>query len=170
MQATVAPAGLAAPEKDEGGGRKDEGIPYAIDSGPVGIAHPPSFIPRRMKSALVLFAHGARDGQWSEPFRAIRQMVAEQRPDLTVELAFLELMRPALDDCVAELARTGHASIIIAPLFLAQGGHLKKDLPRLVEGYSTRYPSIQITVLPAIGEVAGLLNAISNWLVNSAPR
>ena len=26
-----------------------------------------------MKSALVLFAHGARDPQWSEPFRAIQQ-------------------------------------------------------------------------------------------------
>lgn len=121
-------------------------------------------------SALVLFAHGARDAQWSEPFRAIRQAVAERRPDLTVELAFLELMRPALGECVAELARTGHATITIAPLFLAQGGHVRKDLPRLVAGFSTRHPSIEITVLPAIGEVAELLNAISDWLVNSTPR
>ncbi|KPK19557.1 MAG: hypothetical protein AMJ67_04580 [Betaproteobacteria bacterium SG8_41] len=121
-------------------------------------------------SALILFAHGARDAQWSEPFRAIRQTVAERQPDLTVELAFLALMQPALDDCVAELARSGCATSTIAPLFLAQGGHVKKDLPRLVTGFRAQYPSIEVNVLPAIGEVAELLNAISDWLVNSTPR
>jgi sirohydrochlorin cobaltochelatase len=92
-----------------------------------------------MKTALVLFAHGARDAQWSEPFRAIRQAVAARRPDLTVELAFLELMQPTLGDCVAQLTRDGHTRITVAPLFLAQGGHLKKDLPRLLKDLSARH-------------------------------
>jgi sirohydrochlorin cobaltochelatase len=121
-------------------------------------------------SALVLFAHGARDAQWSEPFRAIRQAVAERRPDLTVEIAYLELMRPALGECVADLAQSGHATITIAPLFLAQGGHLKNDLPRLVSGLSAQNPATEIIVLPPIGEVTELLNAIADWLVNGAPR
>ena len=123
-----------------------------------------------MKTALVLFAHGARDAQWSEPFRAIRQAVAGRRPDLTVELAFLELMQPTLGDCVAQLTRDGHTRIIVAPLFLAQGGHLKKDLPRLLKDLSARHAAAEITVLPPIGEVTELLNAISEWLVSSAPR
>ena len=123
-----------------------------------------------MKSALVLFAHGARDAQWSEPFRAIRQAVAARRPDLTVEIAFLELMQPALGDCVAHLVKDGHTRITVAPLFLAQGGHLKKDLPRLLKELSTRHAAAKITVLPAIGEVTELLDAISEWLVSSAPR
>ena len=120
-----------------------------------------------MKSALVLFAHGARDAQWSEPFRAIRQAVSARRPDLTVELAFLELMQPTLADCVAQLVRGGHARITIAPLFLAQGGHLKKDMPRLLRNIQAQHPAAAITVLPPIGEVTELLNAISGWLVNS---
>ena len=123
-----------------------------------------------MKTALVLFAHGARDAQWSEPFRAIRQAVAGRRPDLTVELAFLELMQPTFGDCVAQLARDGHTRITVAPLFLAQGGHLKKDLPRLLKDLSARHAAAEITVLPPIGEVTELLNAISEWLVSSAPR
>jgi sirohydrochlorin cobaltochelatase len=118
----------------------------------------------------VLFAHGARDAQWSEPFRAIRQAVAKGRPDLTVELAFLELMQPALGDCVARLVDDGHTRITVAPLFLAQGGHLKKDLPRLLKEVSARHPDADIEVLAPIGEVTELLNAISEWLVNSAPR
>jgi sirohydrochlorin cobaltochelatase len=123
-----------------------------------------------MKSALVLFAHGARDAQWSEPFKAIRQAVARRRPDLTVEIAFLELMQPALGQCVAELAQSGHTTITIAPLFLAQGGHLKRDLPRLVTELSARHPTTEIIVLPPIGEVTELLNAIADWLVDGAPR
>jgi len=121
-------------------------------------------------SALVLFAHGARDAEWSEPFRAIQRAVAQRRSDLTVELAFLEIMKPTLSECVAQLAGAGHNTIVIAPLFLAQGGHLKRDLPRLVADLGARHPSSEITVLPAIGEVDELVSAISEWLVNVAPR
>lgn len=121
-------------------------------------------------SALVLFAHGARDSQWAEPFRALQKAVAGRRPDLTVELAFHELMEPALGDCVARLAGSGYQRITIAPLFLAQGGHLKKDLPRLLKDLGAKHPAAEIDVLPPIGEVTELLNAIAEWLVDSAPR
>lgn len=122
------------------------------------------------KSALVLFAHGARDAQWSEPFRAMQKAVAARRPDLTVQLAFLEIMEPRLSECVERLAGDGHRRIVIAPLFLAQGGHLKKDLPRLLKDLGARHPAADISVLPPIGEVTELLDAMSEWLVNSAPR
>ena len=121
-------------------------------------------------SALVLFAHGARDAEWSEPFRAVQRAVARRRPDLTVELAFLEIMKPTLSECVAQLAGAGHNTIFIAPLFLAPGGHLKRDLPRLVADLGARHPASEITVLPAIGEVEELVSAISEWLVRVAPR
>src|SRR5262249_18818803 len=123
-----------------------------------------------VKSALVLFAHGARDAQWSEPFHAMQKAVAARRPDLTVELAFLEIMQPPLADCVARLAGNGYGRIVIAPLFLAQGGHIKKDLPRLLKELGEKYPKADISVLPPIGEVTELLDAISEWLVNSTPR
>jgi len=121
-------------------------------------------------SALVLFAHGARDAQWAEPFRALQKAVSVRRPDLTVELAFLEIMGPALGDCVARLASAGHQRIVIAPLFLAQGGHLKKDLPRLLKDLSARNPGANIRVRRPIGEVTELWNAIAGWGVDSAPR
>ena len=83
-----------------------------------------------MKSALILFAHGAREAGWAEPFQGVRDRVAASRPDLSVEVAFLELMSPALGECVDRLVAAGHERIAIAPLFLAVGGHLKRDLPR----------------------------------------
>ena len=123
-----------------------------------------------MKAALVLFAHGAREAAWAAPFRAIRDKVALSRPDLTVELAYLELMTPALEECIARLAAGGHDRVTVAPLFLGMGGHLKRDLPQLVDGVRRRHPALEIVTLPAIGESDALVDAIARWLVNGAPR
>ena len=46
-----------------------------------------------VKSAIVLFAHGARDAQWAEPFRKIKAMVRARKSGMPVELAFLEIMQ-----------------------------------------------------------------------------
>jgi sirohydrochlorin cobaltochelatase len=120
-----------------------------------------------MKSALILFAHGARDPEWAEPFRKIQRIVAMRRPGLTVELAFLEFMTPALPDAVEMLAAAGHDAITIAPLFMAQGGHLKHDLPQLLAVLRRRLPAVTLTLLPAAGDVEVILDAIGNWLVNT---
>lgn len=121
------------------------------------------------QSALVLFAHGARDPEWAEPFRAIAVRVAASRKDLAVKLAFLELQPPSLTDAITELAATGHTTIHIAPLFMAQGGHLKKDVPALLAGIGSRQPALTIQLLPAIGDVPGLRDAIAGWLADTVP-
>lgn len=125
---------------------------------------------RPMKSALVLFAHGARDPEWAVPFLAIQEKVAAARPDLTVKLAFIELMAPPLDECIAGLAESGHRRITIAPLFLGMGGHLKRDLPQLLDAIRRRHPALELLTLPPIGETAALIGAIAGELVNAAPR
>lgn len=122
------------------------------------------------RSALVLFAHGARDPQWAEPFRAISARVAAERKDLTVTLAFLELQPPSLADAITELAGSGHTTIHIAPLFMAQGGHLKQDVPRLLAEIHERRPALTIALLPALGDVPGLRDAIAGWLADAVPE
>ena len=120
-------------------------------------------------SALILFAHGARDPEWAVPFRKIQRNVAKRRPELKVELAFLEFMAPALPDAVEKLAGAGHGTITVAPLFMAQGGHLKHDLPLILDDLRRRFPGVTLTLLPAVGDVDVILDAIGDWLVNSTP-
>ena len=120
---------------------------------------------RDRKRALILFAHGSHDPQWAEPFRAIQRKVASAKPGLAVEVAFLELMEPRLPDAVARLAQSGHAHITIAPLFMAQGAHLKRDLAAILEKLGEDHPNVELTLLPAAGEVADVLDAIGAWLV-----
>lgn len=123
-----------------------------------------------MKSALVLFAHGAREPGWAAPFVAVRDKVTAARPDLTVTLAFLELMKPSLEECIASLAASAHQRITVAPLFLGMGGHLKRDLPRVLNGIREQHAALEIVTLPPIGEMESLHDAIAGLLVNGVPR
>ena len=114
-------------------------------------------------TAILLFAHGARDPGWAEPFRRIAGRVRAGQPDVRVELAFLELMEPRLAEAVAALAGEGIDRITLVPLFLAQGGHLKEDLPRLLDDIRRQHPSVRIDVTAAIGDSESLTNAIADW-------
>ncbi len=114
-------------------------------------------------SALVLFAHGARDPEWAAPFRKLRDRIAAQRPGDVVELAFLELMTPALEPTVSALAARGVGRITVVPLFMAQGGHLKQDLPKLLDRIRAAHPGLELALAPAVGDVEPVLDAITAW-------
>ena len=89
------------------------------------------------------------------------------QPGAAVELAFLEIMEPPLADAVAKLAKSGHKRITVAPLFLAQGGHMKNDLPKILNAIRAEHRGTDITLLPAIGDVDVILDAISAWLIGA---
>ena len=120
------------------------------------------------KAALVLFAHGSRDAQWAEPFRAIQRRVAAARPDLAVEVAFLEITEPSLADTVSRLTAAGHTRITIAPLFMARGAHLKRDLAAMIDQFRPAHGGVEFALLPAVGEAEEMLDAIGAWLVKHA--
>lgn len=82
-------------------------------------------------------------------------------------LAFLELMRPSLADCVASLHGEGLRSLRVVPVFLGMGGHLKDDLPKLVAEVRGRFPDLEITVEPPIGEQPEVIAAIAGVVARS---
>ena len=111
---------------------------------------------------LVLFAHGARDPRWAEPFHAIADRVRQAGGGLHVELAYLELMQPTLATAVQRLLAAGVKHIDVVPLFLGTGGHLRKDLPPLVEHVRSIHADepLEIRLHPAIGEDPGVIDAM----------
>ena len=117
-----------------------------------------------MTSAIVLFAHGARDPEWAAPFRRLQSRLRETAPGRAVELAFLEFMSPALPDALDTLANAGHHSILLVPLFMAPGGHLKRDVPQLLDAARQRHPGLVIDVAPTVGESEAVTAAIAGWI------
>ena len=114
-----------------------------------------------MTSSIILFAHGARDPEWANPMRRVQAAIRASAPALNVELAFLEFMAPDLAACVGKLAQDGTTHIVILPMFIAQGGHLKRELPELVEQLRQRYPAIEFVLDRAIGEDESVVQAMA---------
>jgi len=114
-----------------------------------------------VSSAVILFAHGARDARWAEPFEAIATRVRQADPGRPVELAFLELMPPDLAEAAQRAAAAGATRIDVVPLFLGAGGHLRQDLPPLVDRLRQAHPGLDIRLHEAIGENEAVIAAIA---------
>ncbi len=114
---------------------------------------------------IVLFAHGARDPEWARPFREICARIRSSRPENPVELAFLERMEPTLEDAIRSLAAQGASCITVFPLFMAQGGHLKHDIPKILDAIRSAHPHVPIALEDAVGDVPQILDAIASWIL-----
>ena len=115
-----------------------------------------------MTQGLLLLAHGARDPRWAQPFEDIVRRIRAERPDAAVEIAFLEFIAPDLPTAGARLAAAGCTSVDVLPLFLGAGGHVRKDLPRLVEQAAALHPAVRWHVAPTIGEIDAVAAAMAD--------
>ncbi|BDB25276.1 CbiX/SirB N-terminal domain-containing protein [Cupriavidus sp. P-10] len=119
--------------------------------------------------ALVLFAHGARDARWREPFERLQQKLVAALPGCEVRLAFLELMSPLLPDTLAELAAGGVGEVTVVPVFFGQGGHIRRDLPALLDQCRQAHSGLRIHCAAAVGESDAVLDAIAAYCMASLP-
>lgn len=115
------------------------------------------------QTAVILFGHGARDPEWARPMQRVQERMVERRPGLAVALAFMEFLSPNLDQAAENLVAGGASAIIVVPVFLAQGGHLKRDVPAWVEGLRQRYPACRIELAGAVGEAPEVVSAIADY-------
>jgi sirohydrochlorin cobaltochelatase len=115
-----------------------------------------------MKTALILFAHGARDPEWANPMRRVQAAVRERTNGVPVELAFLEFMTPNLTESVMQLIADGADKLVILPMFIARGGHLKKELPEMLEVLRCTYPNVEFSLGGAIGEHDTVVQAMAS--------
>jgi sirohydrochlorin cobaltochelatase len=113
------------------------------------------------KTGLLLFAHGARDPAWAAPFEDVAQQLRGLQPAAEVRLAFLEFMAPTLAEAGAALAAAGCTRIEVLPMFLGAGGHVRKDVPVLMEQLRSAHPGVALTLHPAIGEHPAVIAAMA---------
>lgn len=113
--------------------------------------------------AVVLFGHGARDARWREPFDRLATLWKAQHPKVQVELAFLELMQPSLEEAISSLGTAGATEVVVVPVFFGQGSHLRNDFPVLLSSCQENFPGIKLSTTPAVGEDSAVLQAIIDF-------
>lgn len=111
--------------------------------------------------ALLLFAHGARDPAWAAPFEAVAAQLRAAQPQLRVQLAFLEFMSPGLVEAGTALAAAGCTRVDVLPMFLGSGGHVRRDLPQLLQQLQQLHPQVAFRLQPAVGELPAVTTAMA---------
>jgi sirohydrochlorin cobaltochelatase len=78
-----------------------------------------------------------------------------------VEVAFLEFMEPDLAAAAKALVAEGVDAITVVPLFIAAGGHLKKELPVMLDELRQCYPGVDFTLTSPVGESDAVIAAMA---------
>ena len=118
--------------------------------------------------AIILFAHGARDPRWAEPFQRVADRVRAETPDLALEVAYLEHLEPDLAEAARRLAQRGARAIRVVPLFIGRGGHLRVEVPRLVAEVVAALPDVAIDLALPAGDDAAVIEALAAFCVRAA--
>ena len=70
-------------------------------------------------------------------------------------------MSPSIIESGTSLATKGCNQVTVVPLFLGAGGHVRKDLPRLMEELAQAHPNVEWTLSRAVGETDILIQALA---------
>ena len=117
---------------------------------------------------ILLLAHGSREPGWAVPFASVRARMRRDYPTWTIHVAYLESMAPSLADALDAAAAGGCTLLHLIPLFLGAGGHLKRDIPRVVREAEQRHPGMRIALAPAAGESPELIEALASYAARRA--
>jgi sirohydrochlorin cobaltochelatase len=111
---------------------------------------------------MLLFAHGARDPAWAGPFEEVARRIATARPEMPLALAYLEFMQPTIADAAHRLAAQGCVRIHVVPMFLGVGGHVRRDIPPLLEALRAEHgPAIEWILHPPLGDQPRVMQAMA---------
>jgi sirohydrochlorin ferrochelatase len=97
--------------------------------------------------ALVALAHGSRDPRSAATVREMRAQVRALRPDLRVEVAFLDHCAPSPARVFDKLVQAGFDEAVVVPLLLTEAFHARVDVPTAVAA-ATR---LHVCATPVLG-------------------
>ncbi len=113
-------------------------------------------------TAVVLLGHGSRDAAWREPMQQMA-LALRQRGHVAC-CAYLELCAPDVFAAVQGL-RQSHAqlrAIVLYPVFVGMGTHMRHDLPRLRDALAQRHADVRFTLAPMLGSEPGLIALVAD--------
>jgi sirohydrochlorin ferrochelatase len=82
------------------------------------------------KPTLIAVAHGTRDRDGLADVTKLVDLVRAQRPELRVQLCWLELAIPSLADVLAAM----DGPVVVVPVLLSTGYHVKVDITAIAAG------------------------------------
>lgn len=107
--------------------------------------------------AVLLIGHGTRLAAGVAEFRALADQLQQALPDRTCLAGFLELVEPDLPEALEQLRQQGFRRVTALPALLMAAGHVKNDIPVILNAFQAEHPETTITFGADLGVHPNLL-------------
>lgn len=107
---------------------------------------PRGTLPRSTPShyGVLICGHGSRDPVAADEFSRLIRRLRERMPQYAVEHGCLEFAQPDLRAGLDALRSAGVTRILAVPALLFAAGHVRRDIPALLERYEADHPDVTI--------------------------
>ncbi len=108
-----------------------------------------------MKQGIVVLGHGSRAsvGEANQVVFQISDIIKQRLGSDMVETAIMNRKSElaTIEDAVASLVARGADSIVVVPMFFANGMHIQHDIPEEISALKDRFPGVAITMAAHLG-------------------
>jgi sirohydrochlorin cobaltochelatase len=109
---------------------------------------------------VIFVAHGSRDSRWRASVEAVVEALrAELGPD-AARIAYMDCAPPTLMEVATDAAAAGATRIRVVPLFLADEGHVERDVRPMVDAVAAALAGVDVQLLPAMGRHPAFLDML----------
>ncbi len=96
------------------------------------------------KTGIMVCGHGSRDERAVQEFQSVAKGLRERISHLETEWGFLEFATPVIRDGLESLRAKGVSRILALPGMLFAAGHVKNDIPSVLNTYQAQNDGIHI--------------------------
>lgn len=112
------------------------------------------------RTALLLIAHGSRRPEANADLEHVAEQLRARGRYAIVQVSFLELAAPTIEEGGAICAEHGAADVILLPYFLSAGKHVVEDLVAARERLQARFPKCRFALAEPLGRHPLLLEVL----------
>ena len=102
-------------------------------------------------TAVLLIAHGSRRAEANEDLVRLRELIGRRRHYRVVEVSYLEIAEPTIDQGAARCVARGAQQVLMLPWFLSAGAHVVEDLERHRRTAAAAHPGVDFVLCPPLG-------------------
>ena len=103
------------------------------------------------KYGVMVCGHGSRDEEAVKEFQAVARGIRERLPQYETDWGFLEFATPVIRTGLDALREKGIRKVLAVPGMLFAAGHVKNDIPSVLNAYQSQNPQLSISYARELG-------------------
>lgn len=118
-----------------------------------------------MRSGILYVVHGSRIPAQNAAMYQLLEKLREQITRVTwQEMAFLEGEERTIERQASQLIEAGCEELIVLPVMLFAGVHIRRDIPQQLAAVQTRFPEVAVRIEQPLGTTQAVYELLRNRL------